>query len=155
MTATPPTSSFETILSAFGNNTGVVVPPEVLDALGAGKRPRVRADLDGYQYRTTVGVMNGQSLMSVSAAIRKETGLAAGDAIRVTLTLDESAREVTIPVDFATTLRENAGTEEFFATLSNSLQRYHIDQITSAKTDETRKRRIAKAIGLFLDARQR
>ena len=39
MPTTPPTVTFETTLSAFGNNTGIVVPPELIDALGAGKRP--------------------------------------------------------------------------------------------------------------------
>ena len=155
MTTKPPTASFDTTLSAFGNNTGIVVPPEVLEALGAGRRPAVDVDLNGYQYRSTVGSMRGLSLISVSAAVRKETGLQGGDAISVTLTLNQTARDVSIPEDFTTAMGDNAGTEEFFAALSNSVQRYHIDQITSAKSDETRQRRIDKAVGLFLDGKAR
>ncbi len=155
MTTTPPTVSFDTELTAFGNNTGIVVPPEIIDELDAGKRPPVDVDLNGHKYRSTIGVMAGKSLISVSAAIRKATGLAGGDPVKVTLTVNNSAREVSIPEDFATALGANAGTEDFFATLSNSLQRYHIDQITSAKTDETRQRRIDKAVGLFLDGKKR
>ena len=45
--------SFNTTLSAFGNNTGIVVPVDVVDRLGAGKRPAVEVDLNGYVYRTT------------------------------------------------------------------------------------------------------
>ena len=37
----------------------------------------------------------------------------------------------------------------FFAKLSSSLQRYHVDNINAAKTAETRQRRIDKAISLF------
>ncbi len=155
MTTTPSTVSFDTELTAFGNNTGIVVPPEVINELDAGKRPAVDVDLNGYKFRSTIGVMAGRSLISVSAAIRKDTGLAAGDPINVTLTLNDTSREVSIPEDFATAMRRNAGTEEFFAALSNSLQRYHIDQITSAKTDETRQRRIDKAIGRFLEGKKR
>lgn len=149
------TFSFDTTLSGFGKNTGIVVPPEAIDALGAGKRPPVDVDVNGYQFRNTVGVMKGQSLISVSAAIRKETGLAAGDPISVTLTLNEAPRTVEIPDDFAAALAANPGAEEFFAALSNSLQRYHLDQITSAKTAETRQRRIDKSIGLFLEGKKR
>ena len=155
MSSTPPTVSFDTTLTAFGNNTGIVIPPEAIETLGAGKRPPLDVDLNGFQYRTTAGAMNGQSLVSVSAAIRRETGLAAGDPIAVTLTLNDTVREVELPDDFASALRDNDGTESFFAGLSNSLQRYHIDQITSAKTDETRQRRIDKAIGLFVDGKNR
>ena len=155
MPTTPATVSFDTTLSAFGNNTGIVVPPGVIEALGAGKRPPVDVLLNSYEYRTTVGSMKGQSMISVSAAIRASTGLVAGDPVTVTLTINDTARDVTIPDDFASALRDNAGTETFFAGLSNSLQRYHVDQITSAKTEDTRQRRIDKAISLFLDGKKR
>ena len=153
--STTPTVSFETTLTAFGNNTGIVVPPDVLDALGGGKRPPVDVDLNGYQYRTTIGAMKGQALVSVSAAVRGETGLTAGDPIVVTLTRNDAPREVDIPDDFAAALNSNPGTQDFFTALSNSLQRYHVDQITSAKSDETRQRRIDEAINLFLDGKKR
>ena len=155
MPTTPPTVSFDTTVSGFGNNTGIVVPPDVIDALGAGKRPHVDVHLNNYEFRTTVGSMKGQSLISVSAAIRAETGLAAGDPVNVTLTVNDAAREVTVPDDFAAALRDNDGTETFFDGLSNSLQRYHIDLINSAKTDDTRQRRIDKAITLFIDGKKR
>ena len=155
MTTTPSTFSFDTELTAFGNNTGIVVPPDVINKLDAGRRPAVDVDLNGYKFRSTIGVMAERSLISVSAAIRKDTGLVAGDPINVTITVNDTAREVSIPEDFATVMRRNVGTEEFFAALSNSIQRYHIDQITSAKTNETRQRRIDKAIGLFLAGKKR
>lgn len=155
MTDQPPSTSFETTLSAFGNNTGIVVPPEALDALGAGKRPPVDVEVNGHRFRTTIGAMKGQSLISVSAALRRETGLSAGDALRVTLTLNTSEREVDVPDDLSDALRANPGTEELFAGLSNSLRRYHVDQITGAKTAETRQRRIDKAIALFLAGKKR
>lgn len=152
---TTPTVEFETTLIGFGNNTGIEVPPEALAALGAGKRPPVDVEVNGYSYRSTVGSMNGQALISVSAAVRKEAGLEAGDPISVTLTLNETPREVDVPDDFASALDANEGTAQFFAGLSNSLQRYHVDLITGAKTEETRKRRIDKAIGLFRAGKKR
>jgi hypothetical protein len=80
--------TFSTNLSAVGNNTGIEVPPEVIQELGAGSRPAVSVYVNGYVYRNTVAVMGGKHLVSVSAAIRKETGLKGGDPITVTLTVE-------------------------------------------------------------------
>jgi|1186.fasta_scaffold259029_2 hypothetical protein len=154
-TAQQPSVSFETTLTASGNNTGIVVPPELVEQLGAGKRPPVVVQVNGYEYRSTVGVMGGQHLVPVSSAIRKETGLSGGDPITVTLTLAEGPREVVVPEDLAAALAADERAGAFFPTLSNSLQRYHVDNVTSAKTPETRQRRIEKAVALFAEGKQR
>ncbi|HYH24625.1 MAG TPA: YdeI/OmpD-associated family protein [Blastococcus sp.] len=151
----PRSATFETTVTAVGNNTGIVVPEEVLERLGAGKRPPVVVDLDGYEYRTTAGVMGGRSMLSISAAIREATGLAGGDPVRVTLTVADTPREVEMPEDLAAALAADEQAGPFFAGLSNSLQRYHVDQVTSAKTPETRQRRIEKALALFREGRKR
>jgi hypothetical protein len=147
--------AFDTTVSAHGNNTGIVVPPEVLERLGAGRRPPVLVDLDGYTYRSTAGVMGGQSMIGVSAAVRKATGLKGGDPVRVTLTVADTPREVDVPDDLAAALAADEQAQAFFATLSNSLQRYHVDTVNAAKTPETRQRRIAKAVALLADGRPR
>lgn len=138
-----------------GTATGIVVPPKLVEALGHGQRPPVRATVNGYEYRTTIAVMGGQHMFGVSAQVRKATGLAAGDSVDVALELDTSPREVDVPADFKKALKANPAAAAFFGTLSNSLQRYHVDNINGAKTDDTRKRRVDKAIGLFLDNKPR
>jgi uncharacterized protein YdeI (YjbR/CyaY-like superfamily) len=52
-------------------------------------------------------------------------------------------------------MEEHEGARQFFDGLSNSLQRYHVDNINAAKASETRQRRIDKAVGLFLAGKQR
>jgi putative transposon-encoded protein len=155
MTSEPNSATFETTVTAIGNNTGIVVPEEVIAQLAAGKRPPVLVDVNGYEYQNTVGVMGGKAMISISAAVRKATGLAGGDAIRVTLTVAGAPREVTIPDDFAAALAADEQAGAFFARLSNSLQRYHIDNVNGAKSADTRQRRIDKAIALFRDGKQR
>lgn len=147
--------AFRTTLSAFGNNTGIVVPSEVLERLGAGKRPSVAVTVNGYAFECTLGSMGGDSMIAFSAARRKESGLAGGDAIEVTLALADGPRAVEVPADFRKAMRATKGTEAFFAGLSNSLQRYHVDQIEGAKTPETRQRRIDKAVALFAAGKSR
>lgn len=147
--------TFSTTLRAFGNNTGIVVPPEVIEELGAGKRPPVVVDVNGYEYRNTVGVMGGKYMISVSSAIRKETGLKGGDEIRVKLTIADGPRPVVVPAELKAALKAQPAAGAFFQKLSNSLQRYHIDNINGAKTPETRKRRVDKAVELFLAGKKR
>ena len=155
MTSTPRTATFETTLLATGNNTGIEVPDEVIEQLAHGRRPPVLVDLDGHQYRSTVAVMGGRHLISVSAAVRQATGLAGGDPVRVTLTVADTPREVDVPADLAAALAADGQAGAFFATLSNSLQRYHVDTVNGAKTAETRQRRIGKAVELFRAGRKR
>jgi hypothetical protein len=151
----PASVSFDTTVTAAGNNTGIVVPDDVIDGLGAGSRPAVIVNVNGYEYRSTVGVMGGKHMISISAAVRKQTGLGGGDPIHVTLTLADSPRDVDVPGDLAAALAAHADAGAFFAKLSNSLQRYHVDTINSAKTAETRQRRIEKAIALFREGKKR
>ena len=147
--------TFDTTVTATGSNTGIVVPDELIERLGAGRRPAVIVNVNGYQYRNTVGVMGGRYMISISAAVRKDTGLTAGDQIHVALTLAEGPREVNVPDDLAAALSADPAAGEFFARLSSSLQRYHVDNISVAKTAETRQRRIDKAISLFRQGKQR
>ena len=147
--------TFDTTVTAIGNNTGIVVPDEMIERLRAGRRPAVVVNVNGYEYRNTVGVMSGRHMISISAAVRKDTGLQAGVLIHVVLTLAGGPREVTVPDDLATALSADPAAEAFFAKLSSSLQRYHVDNINAAKTAETRQRRIDKAISLFRQGKQR
>ena len=150
-----PSVSFETTLAGSGGRTGVVVPDAVIDRLGAGRRPAVHVELNGHRYRSTVAVMGGQCMFGVSAAVREATGLQAGDPVSVALTVATSPREVDVPADLETALAQDAQVQAFFAGLSNSLQRYHVDNVRSARTPETRQRRIDQAVQLFREGRKR
>ena len=155
MATEPRSATFETTVAATGNNTGIVVPAEVIEQLGAGKRPAVHVDVNGYEYRSTVAVMGGRHMIGISATIRAETGLEGGDPIRVVLTVAHTPREVDVPADLAAALAAEEGTAAFFEKLSNSLQRYHVDNVNGAKAAETRQRRIEKTVALFREGRQR
>src|SRR5271155_4775748 len=79
MPAGPKSVSFRTTVAVTGNNTGIVVPGEVIEQLGGGQRPPVLVNVNGYEYRNTVGVTGGQHMISISAAVRKDTGLKGAD----------------------------------------------------------------------------
>jgi hypothetical protein len=122
--------------------TGIPVPPEVVAALGAGKRPAVRVTVNGYTYRTTIGVMSGVAMLPLSADNRQAAGVSAGDEVEVDLELDTEPREVTVPPELAAALAEDAEAQSAFDHLSYSVKRRHVLSVEGARTPETRQRRI-------------
>ena len=126
--------------------TGIPVPAEVVAALGPGKRPAVRVTIAGHTYRSTVAPLGGVHMLPVSAEIRERAGVAAGDEVEVDIELDTEPREVTVPPDFAAALDRDADARRAFDGLSYSNKRRYVLSIEEAKTEETRQRRIAKAI---------
>ncbi|KQZ09340.1 DUF1905 domain-containing protein [Agromyces fucosus] len=132
---------FETTMSQVGNNTGIEVPPDVIEALGGGKRPAVVVLVNGYEYRSTVAVMGGRFMISFSSDKRAATGIGGGDPIVVELELDTAPRTVEVPADLATAL-EAAGARAAFDALSPSARKAHVTAVEGAKAAETRQRRV-------------
>jgi hypothetical protein len=126
--------------------TGIRVPTEVIDALSSGKRPAVQVTLNGYTYRTTVGVMGGAFMLPLSADNRAAAGVAAGDEIDVEVELDTAPREVEVPADLAAALAGDTELQRAFDRLSYSAQRRHVASVESARTEETRRRRVDAVI---------
>jgi hypothetical protein len=133
--------------------TGMRVPAEVVESLGKGKRPPVSVTINGYIYRSTVAVMGGEFMLGVSADVRERAGVAAGDEVDVDIELDTEPREVTVPPDFAEALDGDADARRFFDGLSYSNKLRHVLSIEGAKTDQTRQRRIAKAVSMLREGR--
>ena len=127
------------------NATGIEIPPEIVDGLNAGKRPKVTVTVNGFTYRSTVAVMGGSYMVGVTAEQRARTGLKAGDPIEVILELDTAAREVEVPADLIAAL-EAAGAREAFERLSYSHRKEHVRAVEEAKAPETRRRRIEKVV---------
>lgn len=87
--------------------------------------------------------------MVVDSEIRGNIGKSAGDAVRVTMELDASPRVVIIPDDFQRALRKNGKARAVFSKLSYSHQKECVSWIESAKKNETRERRIKKAVEMI------
>jgi hypothetical protein len=122
--------------------TGIVVPDEVVAALGPSKRPAVRATVNGHTYRSTVARMGGAFMLPVSADVRAHAGVAAGDEVDVALELDMEPRTVEVPVDLAEALDRDPDVRRAFDNRSYSRQLRDVLAIEDAKTPATRQRRI-------------
>ncbi|HEX3805553.1 MAG TPA: YdeI/OmpD-associated family protein [Gaiellaceae bacterium] len=121
---------------------GIEVPFDVREVFGAGRVPVV-AKLNGFAYRTTIVRMNGTWCFPVRREIREAAGVDLGERVTVELERDEAPREVDVPADLAAALDADART--FFESLSFTHRKEYVQWIESAKREETRTRRVAKA----------
>lgn len=144
-----------TILQSGPTATGIVVPDEIVEALGAGKRPPVTVTINGFTYRNTIAVMGGTFMVGVSAENRAGAGVQGGDEVDVDIELDTAPRVVEVPSDLAAALDAEPAARRTFDALSNSNKGYHVSLVTGAKSDETRQRRIAKSVAALKDGRPR
>ena len=137
---------YKTKILQFGNNTGIEVPEGIVLSFGMGKKPPVVVTLNDYSYRSTIAVMGGKYLISLSAEHRKNAMVAGADELEITIELDTEPRTVELPVDFSQALDKNKSAKINFEKLSHSKKKAIILSITDAKTEETKQKRIEKAI---------
>jgi len=137
-----------TLLQSEKTATGFVVPADVMSALNAGKKPKVAVTINGHTYRSSVATVDGKPMVGVSEGVRAATGVRGGVAIDVELTLDT-------PADLAAALDAEPAARKTFDGLSYSMQRFWVEPVIGAKTDETRQRRIEKAVATLREGRSR
>ena len=147
---------FRTRIQQTGKTAmGFEVPPEVVDALGAGKRPPVTVTINGYTYRNTVAVMSGVFMVGVASEHRVPAGIVGGEEVEVDLQLDTAPREVAVPADFAAALDAEPAARATFDKLSYSNKSWHVLQMDGTKNPDTRARRIEKSVAALKEGRIR
>jgi hypothetical protein len=144
-----------TILTAGKTAAGIQVPTEVVTALGSGKVPKVLVTIRGYTYRSSIAMVGGVPMVGVSAENRAAAGVKGGDEVDVDIELDTAPRDVTVPPDLAAALDAVPEARRTFDGLSYSNKSWHTLQVEGAKTDETRKRRIARSVEVLRAGRPR
>ena len=138
---------FDAMLELDGKTAiGITVPRDIIESLGAGKRPAVLATINGQSFSARIGSMNGVFKIPVSAERRGLIGAEAGDTLGVSVVNDEAPTEIEVPADLAEALESDRGAAEFFAGLTASQRKSFIVPIEDAKTADTRERRVEKAV---------
>ena len=137
--------TFDTVLTGGGTASGIVVPEEIMAQLGPAKRYPVVVTIGDFSYRSSVSWYKGAFMISVSLAVKAESGLTGGDAITVTLEHDTEPRVLELPAPVADAL-EAAGALEAFRALSYSKQRAVVEPWVAAKSDATRDKNLEKIL---------
>jgi hypothetical protein len=145
---------FRALIQSSGKTAaGIQVPDEVVEGLGAGRKPPVRVTIAGHSYRSSIAVMSGVYMVGVNSDFRRESGVAAGDIVDVDIEVDTEPREIVVPPDLTAALDADPEARAFFDGLSYSNKRRIVEPIVAAKAPETRQRRIERSVAGLHDHR--
>lgn len=130
-----------------GTWTYLNVPFSVEDSFGKKGQVKVKGTMNGLPYRSTVMPQGeGSHHMVINQVIRQAIGVSSGDKVTVTMEIDLEQRTITVPEDFQRLLDEDLTNKAKFEGFSYSHKKEWIDWISAAKREETRVKRIKKAI---------
>jgi len=137
---------FSTTLEPRGPAAAILLTDEQVAELGAGKAFPVVVDFGDRSIRLRLSRMGGQNMIGFSKASRAEVGVEPGDSVEVTIRVDSDERVVEIPPALAEALDADPAVRATFENLAPSKRKEMARQITDAKQDETRRRRLAKVL---------
>ncbi|HEV2013847.1 MAG TPA: YdeI/OmpD-associated family protein [Candidatus Dormibacteraeota bacterium] len=144
-----PELRFESRLESDQEACFIRVAPEVLSALGQGKRVPVKVTINGYTYRTTIAVYGGQYYLGVRREVREAAGVAAGDRLTVGLEYDAELRVVDLPEGLRTALQADPEAAAGFDKLSHTHKKELVQWVTGAKRAEAQRRRMEQAMAML------
>jgi hypothetical protein len=149
-----PLLQFTTTILQFadqGEKTGwtyIVIPAAIAGELNPGSRKtfRVKGKLDEFVFQqiALLPMRNGDFIMALNAVIRKGIGKRKGAKLNVQLTLDK--KPLTISKELMDCLEDEPKALEFFNSLAPSHRGYFSKWVESAKTDQTKAKRIAQSV---------
>jgi hypothetical protein len=132
----------------------VEVPPDILAALGPGKRPAVRVVINGVELRTTIAVYGGRSYIGLRREIQEAAEVAPGEEIEVDVEADDQPRTVDLPDDLVAALAADPEAGRIFDGLSFTNRKEYVAWVVGAKLPTTRERRVAEAPALLKSGRR-
>lgn len=141
-------TTYETVVIGFGNHASIEIPDKNLSEIGGNKRAPLKITINGYTYQSTATGVDGKCMVVFPSRDREASSTKAGDRITVTLELDKGYRHVEVPTALQEALAEN-GLSETFHNLTYSKRKEFARQVSEAKAEETRNRRIEKILDLL------
>ncbi|MBV9671141.1 MAG: DUF1905 domain-containing protein [Acidobacteriales bacterium] len=132
-----------------GGGAYVLFPYDVEKEFGVKGRVPVKATFNGVPYAgSLIKYGRPQHMLGVLKSIRSQIGASIGDMVEVEVWKDDGVRTVEVPNDLAEAMRAKE-ISEFFHSLSYTHRKEYCRWVSDAKTEETRARRVAKAIELL------
>jgi Domain of unknown function (DUF1905)/Bacteriocin-protection, YdeI or OmpD-Associated len=132
-----------------GGGAYVLFPYDTEKEFATKGRVPVKATFDGVPYTgSLVKYSNPLHMLGMLKAVREQTGKGPGDTVEVVVWKDEEVRTVELPVEFEK-LMKKAGLLQVFNKLSYTHRKEYCRWITEAKKEETRLKRLEKAIEML------
>jgi hypothetical protein len=150
--------TFTTTIKQFGKQgektgwTYIDVPADLACRLKKNNRIgfRVKGKLDEYRFEgmALIPMGKGDFILPLNASVRKQIHKGKGAMLKVQLAEDK--KPYLLNADFMASLDDEPAARKFFDTLSNSHRNYFSKWIDSAKTEETKIRRIAMSVNALM-----
>ena len=138
-----------TVQEGTGGGAYVSFPYDVEAEFGAKGRVPVRATFNGAPYTGSLMKYGSpQHMLGILKSIRNKIGAQIGDKIQVEVWKDDTPRTVEVPAELQRAMKAGA-VLEFFQSLSYSHRKEYCRWISDAKTEETRLKRVAKALEML------
>jgi bifunctional DNA-binding transcriptional regulator/antitoxin component of YhaV-PrlF toxin-antitoxin module len=129
----------------------VVVPAEVADAAGLKHGARVRGEVNGVGYRSSLMKYSGIFHLGVHKATLETAGVKPGARVSVTIECDDEPLPTdVVPDDLAVALKKNPSAANAWTALAPSHKREHVKALLSAKLPDTRARRVVKILAALM-----
>lgn len=128
--------------------TALRVPFDPREVFGKARAPVV-VSIGNHSFRSTICNMGDGHFVPLRRSNREAAGVAAGQRVKISLTLDEKPRTVTPPRDLLAALKR-AGALSRWNAMSFTHQREHAEAIEAAKKPDTRQRRIDACVDMVL-----
>ncbi|GGH13401.1 YdeI/OmpD-associated family protein [Silvibacterium dinghuense] len=122
--------------------TVAYLPAGFTDDWDAGATPKVRGEINGFAFRTSL-FSNGKGALYllVNKRMQKEAKVVAGALAEFTLELDEDERTVVVPAEMKRVLQGEAALRRWWEKLPYSFHKYVADQVAAPKSEAARRRR--------------
>jgi Bacteriocin-protection, YdeI or OmpD-Associated/Domain of unknown function (DUF1905) len=134
--------------SGRGGGRWLEMPFDVKQVFGE-SRPPVAGTLNGTPFRGRLSVYGGKTYLGLNKEIRDEAGIDVGDKVHVVLDRDDTPREVEIPSELLVAFERDAAAKAAFDKLAFTHRKEYARWIAEAKKEETRERRVAKALEML------
>jgi len=127
-----------------GMETAALKPPfDVAKTFGMKGRVPVRGTINGFPFRSSLMNMGEGHMMVVNAQLRAGAKCRADDTVEVVMEHDDAKRTVTPPAWLKKIIHGDAKAKAYWAKLSSTHQKEYVREITEAKKEETRDKRVA------------
>jgi hypothetical protein len=135
-----------------GKGTSVAwlnAPFDVIKVFGTRARVPVRGTINGFAFRSSLMPMGGCHGMAINKSMRDGAGVKPGDAVSVVMERDEGKRIVEAPALLKKEMAKSKTAQAKWEKLSFTNKKEIALSISSAKQEETRRRRLAKAMDIL------
>jgi bifunctional DNA-binding transcriptional regulator/antitoxin component of YhaV-PrlF toxin-antitoxin module len=126
----------------------IEIPFDARAEFGEARAP-VAGTVNGESFRARLSVYGGRTYLGLRKEVREAAGIDVGDAVEVVIDRDDAPREVSVPDALAKALASDPEAKEAFDGLAFTHRKEYAVWIAEAKREETRARRVQKALEML------